>query len=134
MTTTNGIDLSPDEQTLYVAESATSEIWAYRIEGDALTAPRLVTKFPDPEVDGIRTDRDGRIYVARILKGTIAVLNPDGTLVREIALTASEPTNLAFGGRDGRTVFVAQRKGGYIESFRVEAPGREFCLQQPKKC
>jgi len=134
MTTTNGLDLSPDEKTLYVAESATREIWAYRIDGDALRDPRLVRKFPDFEVDGLRVDRDGRIYVARILKGTIAVLAPDGALLREIPLTASEPTNLAFGGPDGRTVFVTQRKGGFIEAFRVNVPGREFCLQQEKGC
>jgi signal peptidase len=52
----------------------------------------------------------------------------DGRVEREIALTASEPSNLAFGGVDGRTIFVTQRKGGYIESFRVDRPGREFCL------
>jgi len=134
LTTTNGIELSPDEKTLYVAESATSEIWAYRVDGDALREPRLVKKFPDFEVDGIRTDRDGRLYVARILKGTIAVLTPDGALLREIPLTASEPTNLAFGGPDGKTVFVTQRKGGFIEAFRVDRAGREFCLQQRDGC
>ena len=42
LTTTNGIDLSPDEKTLYVAESETREIWAYRIDGGKLAAPRLV--------------------------------------------------------------------------------------------
>jgi hypothetical protein len=31
-------------------------------------------------------------------------------------------------------VFVTQRKGGFIESFRVARPGREFCLQQPDRC
>jgi sugar lactone lactonase YvrE len=134
LTTTNGIELSPDEKTLYVAESATSEIWAYRLDGDALREPRLVKKFPDFEIDGIRTDRDGRLYVARILKGTIAVLSPDGAVLREIPLTASEPTNLAFGGPDGKTVFVTQRKGGFIEAFRVDRPGREFCLQQRDGC
>ena len=56
------------------------------------------------------------------------MLTPDGKTVREIALTASEPTNLAFGGPDGKTVYVTQRKGGYIETFRVDRPGREFCL------
>ena len=115
LTATNGIELSPDEKTLYVAESSTNEIWAYRIEGDALRDPRLVKKFPDFEIDGIRADRDGRLYVARILKGTVAVLAPDGALLREIPLQATEPTNLAFGGPDGRTVFVTQRKGGFIE-------------------
>jgi sugar lactone lactonase YvrE len=46
--------------------------------------------------------------VARILKGTIAVLSPQGRLKREIELNAKEPTNLAFGGNDGKTVFVTQ--------------------------
>jgi signal peptidase len=134
MGTTNGIDLSPDGRTLYVGESETREIWAYRIEGARLTSPRLVRRFDDFSFDGLRTDIDGRIYVARILKGTIAVLAPDGRIEREIALGAAEPTNLAFGGPDGRTVFVTQRKGGFIETFRVERPGREFCLQQPERC
>jgi sugar lactone lactonase YvrE len=67
--------------------------------------------------------------VARILKGTVVVLSPDGKTRREIALRAKEPNNLAFGGPDGKTVFVTQRQGGFIESFRVEQPGREFCLQ-----
>ena len=49
-----------------------SEIWAYRLDGATLAAPRLVKKFTDASIDGLRTDIDGRIYVARILKGTIA--------------------------------------------------------------
>ena len=129
MGTTNGIDLSPDEKTLYVGESETREIWAYAIDGDTLSAPRLVTRFADFSLDGLRTDIDGRLLVARILKGTVAVLTPDGKLKREIALRAKEPTNLAFGGEDGRTVFVTQRQGGFIEVFRSERPGREYCLQ-----
>jgi sugar lactone lactonase YvrE len=132
LTTTNGIDLSPDEKTLYVAESETREIWAYRVDGGRLAAPRLVKKFSDFSLDGIRTDIDGRIYVARILKGTIEVLAPDGKTIREIALRAREPTNLAFGGPDGKTVYVTQRQGGFIETFRVDRPGREFCLQREK--
>jgi signal peptidase len=67
--------------------------------------------------------------VARILKGTVAVLAPDGKVRREILLQAKEPSNLAFGGADGKTVFVTQRQGGLVESFRVERPGREYCLQ-----
>jgi DNA-binding beta-propeller fold protein YncE len=128
--TTNGIDLSPDEKTLYVGESETREVWAYRIDGAKLAAPRLVRKFADHSLDGLRTDIDGRIYVARILKGTIEVLTPDGKTIREIPLRASEPTNLAFGGPDGKTVYITQRKGGFIETFRVDRPGREFCLQR----
>lgn len=131
MSTTNGIDLSPDGKTLYVGESETREIWAYQIQGDRLVSPKLVKKFDDFSIDGLRTDVDGRLYVARILKGTIAVLSPSGKILRELTLTAREPTNLAFGGSEGRTVYVTQRKGGYIESFLTDRPGREFCLQVP---
>jgi sugar lactone lactonase YvrE len=133
MSTTNGIDLSPDGRTLYVGESDTSEIWSYRIEGAKLLAPKLLKKFADFSIDGIRTDVDGRLFVARILKGTIAVLSPQGVVEREIRLSAAEPTNLAFGGSDGKTVFVTQRKGGLIETFRTDRPGREACLA-PAAC
>ena len=128
MSTTNGIDLSPDGKTLYVGESNTREIWAYRIDGTRLLSPRLVKRFADFDIDGLRTDTSGNLYVARILKGTIAVLTSAGRLLREIELKAKEPTNLAFGGLDGKTVFVTQRQGGFVESFRADRPGREFCL------
>jgi signal peptidase len=129
MSTTNGIDLSPDGKTLYVGESDTREIWSYRIDGPRLLSPRLVKRFDDFGIDGLRTDTDGNLFVARILKGTIAVLTPQGKLTREIKLTAKEPTNLAFGGPDGKTIFVTQRQGGFIESFRTDRPGRETCFQ-----
>ena len=86
-------------------------------------------KYTDFSLDGIRTDMDGRIYVARILKGTIEVLAADGRTIREVQLSAKEPTNVAFGGPDGKTVYVTQRQGGFIETFRTDRPGREFCKQ-----
>jgi sugar lactone lactonase YvrE len=128
MSTTNGIDLSVDGKTLYVGESDTREIWAYRIDGARLLSPRLVKRFDDFGIDGLRIDTEGNLYVARILKGTIAVLSPEGKLKREIQLSAKEPTNLAFGGSDGKTVFVTQRQGGFVESFRADRPGRETCF------
>ena len=129
MGTTNGIDLSPDGTTLYVGESETHELWAYRLDGAKLVAPRLVKKFDAFEIDGLRTDVDGRIFVTRPSNGTVAVLTPDGNLVREIALRGKVPTNLTFGGADGKTVFVTQRDGRFIEAFLADRPGREPCLQ-----
>jgi sugar lactone lactonase YvrE len=128
MSTTNGIDLSPDGKTLYVGESDTREIWSYRIDGPRLVAAKLVKRFPDFGIDGLRTDTAGNLLVARILKGTVAVLTSAGKPIREIQLMAKEPTNLAFGGSDGKTVFVTQRQGGFIESFRSDRAGREVCL------
>jgi sugar lactone lactonase YvrE len=130
---TNGIDLSPDGTTLYVGESATRELWAYRLQGTKLTTPRLVKRFPDlvvnhehADIDGLRTDVDGWIFVTRIVNGTVDVVSPEGTVAREITLVGKEPTNLTFGGPDGKTVFVTQSQGGFVEAFRVDRPGREF--------
>ena len=144
MGVTNGLDLSPDGATLYVSESNTPEdckppstarcVWAYRLDGATLTAPRLVKKFEAFDLDGLRTDLDGRIFVTRPGNGTVAVLAPDGTLVREIPLRGKQPSNLTFGGPDGKTVFVTQGDGGFIEAFRVDRPGREPCLQTPDAC
>jgi sugar lactone lactonase YvrE len=133
MGTTNGIDLSPDGKTMYVGESGTGQIWSYRIEGNELKSPRLFRTFEPDTIDGIRTDVDGRLLVARIRKGAISILSPQGATIRDVALKGTEPTNLAFGGKNGTTVFVTQRQGGYIESFETDRRGREFCLT-PGSC
>jgi sugar lactone lactonase YvrE len=49
-------------------------------------------------------------------------------------LLGKELTNLTFGGPDGKTVFVTQSQGGFVETFRVDRPGREPCLQLPAAC
>jgi sugar lactone lactonase YvrE len=130
MGTTNGIDLSPDEKTLYVGESLSGQLWAYDIEGNNLTNARLLKTFEPDTIDGVRTDVDGKLLIARIQKGSVALMKPDGTIVREIPLKGKEPSNLAFGGPDGKRVFVTQRQGGYIESFVNDQEGREHCLQR----
>jgi len=130
MGTTNGIDLSPDGKTLYVGESSSGQVWSYTVRGNELADAKLVKTFQPDTIDGLRTDVAGRLYVARILKGTIVLMKPNGVVEREITLRAKEPTNLAFGGSDGKTVFVTQRQGGFIESFRTDQQGREHCLQR----
>lgn len=130
MGTTNGIDLSPDGNTLYVGESGSGQIWSYKLSGGELTGARLVRTFEPDTIDGIRTDVSGRLLIARIRKGTIAVIRPDGVVEQEVPLRGKDPTNLAFGGDDGRTVFVTQRQGGFIEAFRTDQEGREHCMQK----
>src|SRR5215468_4309498 len=131
MGVTNGIDLSPDGQALYISESATRELWAYCLQGVKLTAARLVKKFDGPpksELDGLRTDIDGKIFVTWPGTGSVAVLTPDGNLVRKIPLLGKQPSNLTFGGLDGKTVFVTQVDGCFIEAFLVDSPERELRL------
>ncbi|MES3036587.1 MAG: SMP-30/gluconolactonase/LRE family protein [Bdellovibrionota bacterium] len=129
--TANGIDLSSDEKTLYVGESNTNSLWAYPVADGKLGTRKLVKRFKGFEIDGLRTDTRGNIYVTRIGKGSVVKLSPSGEVLKEIILLGKDPTNLAFGGLDGKTVFVTQRDGGYIESFRVDEPGREWAMIQP---
>lgn len=125
MGVTNGIDLSPDERTLYVSESNSQEIWAYHIDADHLVDPQRVTRLEAPEVDGLRTDAAGRIFIARPSRGEVTILNPDGTRLQSVPTLGREPTNLTFGGPDGKSVLVTQKDGKFIEGFRTDQPGRE---------
>nr|WP_315821554.1 SMP-30/gluconolactonase/LRE family protein [Paraflavitalea speifideiaquila] len=56
----------------------------------------------------------------------VAQISPEGKLLREIVTAGKRTTNLAFGGPDGKTVFVTLMDKGNIESFRVDEPGREW--------
>lgn len=128
--TTNGIEPSPDERTLYVNESVQRRIWAFDLTPQGLANKRLFIEFPDHGLDGMRCDIDGNLWVTRYGKGTVVCLDPQGALVQEIALQGSRPSNLCFGGEDGCTVYVTEVDQGTVESFRVERPGREFLLWQ----
>lgn len=127
MGVTNGLDLSPDGRTLYVGESTTRELWAYRIEDDKLVEPRLVKKFDAGEPDGLRTDVDGRIFITLNGDRKVSVLTPDGNVVRDVQTLGRNPSNLTFGGADGRTVYVTQVDGRFVERFLTDRPGRETC-------
>jgi sugar lactone lactonase YvrE len=130
MGTTNGIEVAPDEGTLYVNESVQRRIWAFDLKDGALSNKRLLIEFPDHGLDGMRCDVEGRLYVTRYGKGTIAVLSPKGEVLREIPLHGAKPSNLCFGGEDGCTVYVTLADQGNVESFRVDVPGREWVLNQ----
>ncbi|MCW0449908.1 SMP-30/gluconolactonase/LRE family protein [Xanthomonas sacchari] len=126
MGTTNGIEVSPDGKRLYVNESVQRRIWVYdRAADGAVSNKRLFASFTDAGLDGMRCDIDGNLYVARYDAGKVIVLAPDGTLLHEVATKGRKPTNLAFGGADGRDVDVTLQDRGAIETFRSDRPGRE---------
>jgi len=127
MGTTNGIEVSPDEKTLYVNESVQRKVWAYDLSDNGnISNKRLLIDFPDFGMDGMRCDVDGNLYIARHGKGVIAKVSPAGKLLREIKLNGTRPSNVAFGGADGKTAYITLQDRGNIESFRVESPGREW--------
>jgi sugar lactone lactonase YvrE len=127
MGTTNGIEVSPDGHTLYVNESVQRKVWAFTIERDgSLTGKRLLIEFPDFGMDGMRSDVDGNLYIARHGKGTVAVVSPEGKVLKEINVLGSMPTNICFGGPDGRTAYVTEVQQGRLVQFRTDRPGLEW--------
>ncbi|MFC1526604.1 SMP-30/gluconolactonase/LRE family protein [Candidatus Latescibacterota bacterium] len=129
MGTTNGIEVAPDESTLYVNESAQRNVWAYDLSPSGeISNKRLLIQFPDFGMDGMRCDAEGNLYIARHGKGTIAKVAPDGRVLLEVELAGKSPSNIAFGGPDGRTCYVTLQDQGNVEMFRAEAPGRSWQL------
>ena len=133
MGTTNGIEVSPDGKTLYVNESVQLNVWAFDIAKEgSLGNKRLLKKFDDHGFDGMRCDADGNLYISRYGKGTVAVLSPTGKLIREIDVLGKQPSNLCFGGADGRTVYVTEVEKQRLVQFRVDTPGLAWKRWQRK--
>jgi sugar lactone lactonase YvrE len=127
MGTTNGIDLSPDGKRLYVNESVQRNVWVFDIEPNgSLTNKRLFVAFPDHGFDGMRADVAGNLYITRSGKGTIAKVSPKGKVVQEIGVLGARPSNICFGGPDGRTAYVTEVEHQRLVQFRVDRPGLEW--------
>lgn len=135
MGTTNGIEVSPDGRTLYVNESVQRNVWAFDITDErALANKRLLKKFDDHGFDGMRCDVDGNLYITRYGKGTVVKFTPAGKILREVDVLGANPTNVCFGGPDGRTVYVTEAKRKRIVRFRVDRPGLAWtCWQGSSK-
>ena len=131
--TTNGIEVSPDGHTLYVNESVQRGVWAFTLAPDgALSDKRLLKQFDDGSLDGMRCDVDGNLYVTRPGKGVVVKLSPKGEVLREIPVLGDTPSNLCFGGPDGRTIYVTEVNHQRLVQFRVDRPGLEWQRWQEK--
>lgn len=127
MGTTNGIELSPDEAILYVNESIQRSVWKYSVDDRGnISNKTLFHQFNDFGMDGMKCDKHGNLYVTRYGKGTIAVISPEGTLIREVQLKGKNCSNLVFGGNDGRTIFVTLQDRKGMEKFRNDIPGKAY--------
>ncbi|WP_429311930.1 SMP-30/gluconolactonase/LRE family protein [Paenibacillus mucilaginosus] len=125
MGTTNGIEVSPDGKKLYVNETVQRKIWVYDLASNyELINKRLFIEFRDYELDGMRCDMAGNLFVTRPGKGVVAKISPDGHLLSEIYLIGKNCTNLTFGGPDGKTCYVTVADNGNIEMFETDVPGR----------
>jgi sugar lactone lactonase YvrE len=125
----HGIQLSPDERTMYVADSHSDALVVFDVKPDgSLTNHRYIGKyvgvakgdngFYNSNADGIAVDSEGRIYVGT-LQG-VQVLSPQGENLGLIPVS-QRPQNLAFAGPDKRTLYIAGQ--GAMYSVKMLAQG-----------
>lgn len=146
---TNGIELSPDEKHLYVSESYNTDgdpivqkIWRYNtnIEQGTISTKTLFADFEFIDntafydIDGMKTDINGNLFVARYGARQIAIFSPQGALIGKIGLNFPNSTNLEFGGPTGTSLFIVgqceQEGKGCVDRIEVNAPGRSWTMLQ----
>ena len=121
--TTNGIEVSPDGKTLYVAESKQRRVEAWDLVDTGLANERILIEFEEHGLDGMRCDVDGNLYITRHGAGEVLKLSGEGKVLKTIPLPGSMPSNLCFGGPDGKTVYVTEVENRQVLRFRADRPG-----------
>jgi gluconolactonase len=130
----NGIGLSPDGQTLYVAETETARMWAWPI-----LEPGVLGREPWPSphggrmiaqpggvyqrFDSLAVEAAGNICVATLAHGGITVISPDGGSIEHIPMPDLHTTNLCFGGEGLRTAYVTLSNSGRLVAVEWPRPG-----------
>ena len=121
----NGLAFSPDERTLYVANTRTS-MYIHALDIDAagnMTRRRIFADMNEGDrpgiPDGLKVDSKGRVYCTG--PGGVWVFDPDGRKVGVIEFP-EQAVNFAFGGDDLRTLFCCAHTSVY--TLRVKVPGQ----------
>jgi gluconolactonase len=123
----NGIALSPDQTTLYVAGFSNNKIYKYPISSDGSIGPRAeFATIRGP--DGVTVDCAGNLYWVSNPEGRVHVFAPSGAELGTISAGANA-TNAAFGGADRRTLYLTSGSGtGNYGLYQVQlnVPGYPF--------
>jgi gluconolactonase len=128
----NGLVLSLDGKTLYVAETLPNRIVKFPVLPDGkLEAPEVFVVLPSrpghqPEPDGLAIDAKGNVYAAHLGMGAIQVISPDGVLLASLPAGNYDASNLVFGGPSLNELYITGSIG-----HRSKAPGRVFRLDLP---
>lgn len=123
--TPNGLALSPDAKTLYVADTSTGTITAFALKPDGtLDEARPFAATKDPEsgkpagADGLKVDTAGNVYCAG--RGGVWVFSAAGDLLGRIPVDRNV-TNICFGGPDRTWLFATT--GSAVYRVRTLVPG-----------
>jgi plastocyanin len=115
----NGVVGTPDGKTLYVADPGQGKTFRYTVEeGEegTLSGKKL---FAESGSDGMTLDNKGNLYLTF---GAVLVYDPSGKKIAEIEFP-EKPSNVCFGGKDGKTLFVTARTGFYSLDMKVAGAG-----------
>ena len=139
MMTPNGIGLSPDGSTLYVAETDTGRIWSFEVEGPGQLARRpwpspnggrLVAGLPGyARFDSLAVTASGNICAATVEGCSIAEISPIHGLLRHHPVPDLLTTNLCFGGPSLRTAYVTLSHTGQLGVIDWHEPGLALAYQ-----
>jgi gluconolactonase len=130
----NGIGLSPDGKTLYVAETLTGRLYAWDVLEPGVVGPGRTTfapgtlhyDFPGYQLlDSLAVDSEGNICVATLVTGCISVISPKGELVRQVPVPRHDVfvTNVCFGGPDLTTAYITSSGFGLLYATEWHCPG-----------
>lgn len=132
LVTPNGIGLSPDGATVYVAESLTSRVWSYGIEAPGVLRPppgllpgTLVATLTGYQIiDSLAVQADGRLCVATLHRGGISVIDPASGSIDYVDVPGDLfVTNICFGGADMRDAFITCSGRGKLVRARWPQAG-----------
>lgn len=127
----NGVGLSPDEKTVYVADTTTGRLWAFDITGPgevALEEGLLPGRFVGSPAglnffDSLALDSEGNVCVATILNAGITIFSPDGSKISHVATDDVITTNICFGGKDLKTAYITLSTTGRLVATEWQVPG-----------
>ena len=119
----NGIGLSPDEKTVYWAETHTGRVYQRAITSPGKLAPpdasTVLCGLPGYQLlDSLAIDGDGNVCVATIVNGGITVISPSGEVLQHIAVDDRITTNICFGGPDYQTAYITASTTGRLLAMK----------------
>ena len=123
--TPNGIGLSPDEKTLYVAETEGGKLYSYQIIDDGevkkLQFPSSVNGGLLMNIEGgmkrfdsLAVEKNGYVCVGTLVDGGVSVISPSSGLLEFWTLDDPYITNICFGGNDFKTAFITASYQGML--------------------
>jgi sugar lactone lactonase YvrE/enterochelin esterase-like enzyme len=121
----NGITLSPDQTLLYVADYRSHWVYSYQIQPDGSLESKqqyywihVADTADSSQADGMRVDRDGRLYVATRMG--IQICDQLGRVNAIIPTPNGRVSNLSFGGENGDTLFATCGDKVYKRKLKVK--------------